>query len=60
LVVFNNAAKEATIAVPLAGSRIADGVTLQDQLGSAPPVKTAAGIAEFHIPARTVAIYRAQ
>ncbi len=60
LVVFNNAAKEATIAVSLAGSRIADGVTLQDQLGSAPPVKTAAGIAEFHIPARTVAIYRAQ
>jgi glycosidase len=60
LVVFNNSAKEATIAVPLAGSRIADGVTLQDQLGSAPPVNTASGIAELRIPARAVAIYRAQ
>lgn len=57
LVVFNNAAGDAVLRVPLAGSRIADGVTLEDQLGAAPPVKTKSGTAEVRIAARAVAIY---
>jgi hypothetical protein len=44
--------------IPLAGSQIADGVTLQDQLGAAPPVKTKAGLAEVRLAARSAAIYR--
>ena len=58
LVVFNNAAKEASFQVPLAGSRIADGVTLEDQLGNSPGVQTRNGRAEVRIAARTAAIYR--
>lgn len=58
LVVFNNSARDADLHVPLAGSGIRDGVTLEDQLGAAPPVKTQAGAAEVRIAARAVALYR--
>lgn len=58
LVVFNTAPVEAVLRVPLAGSGVADGVTLEDQLGAAPPVETRSGTAEVRIAGRGVAIYR--
>jgi neopullulanase len=57
LVVLNNAAREVTLRIPLNGSRIADGVTLEDQLGAGPRVKTQGGVAEVTVSARSAAIY---
>ena len=58
LAVFNNSAAEQTLRIPLEESKIADGVTLQDQLGGAPPAPTQSGFAQVRIPARSAAIYR--
>jgi glycosidase len=58
LVVFNNGAGESTLRIPTAGSRIANGVTLEDALGKSPAVKVAGGVAEVRIAGRSAAIYR--
>jgi neopullulanase len=58
LVVFNNSAGEKMLRIPLDGSNIAGGLTLQDQLGGAPPATTQSGIAQVRIPARSAAVYR--
>ena len=57
LVVLNNAGAEAQLRIPLAGSGIANGRTLEDRLGSAASVTAAGGIAAVRLPARSAAIY---
>ena len=57
LVVFNGSAEPAALRVPLAGSGIPDGATLEDGLGKAPLVRPQNGIAEMWLPARSFAIY---
>jgi neopullulanase len=58
LVIFNNAAEAATLRISLAGSGIADGVTLEDALGAAPAVHAGSGHIEVRMPARSAAVYR--
>ncbi|HEV2445517.1 MAG TPA: alpha-amylase family glycosyl hydrolase, partial [Candidatus Sulfopaludibacter sp.] len=58
LVVFNNAPAESVLRVPLAGTPIADGTTLEDQLGGATPARSQGRIAEIRLAGRSAAIYR--
>ena len=58
VVVFNNAAQEVTLRIPLAGSGVRDGASLEDALGHAPPLRAQNGTGEVRLPARSVAIYR--
>jgi len=57
LVVLNNSVADALLHIPLVGSRIPDGVTLQDALGKASAIKAQDGFADARIPARSIAIY---
>ena len=58
LAVFSNSKEPATLRVPLAGSGIRDGATLEEQLSGLPPVHVAAGAVEIRLPPRSAAIYR--
>lgn len=58
LVVLHNGAEPATIPVPVQGTGIRDGSTLEDRLGGAPAVRVRDGCAEVRLPAHTAAIYR--
>jgi len=58
VVVFNNAPQAVTLHIPLAGSGVAEGATLEDGFGAAPPVHVRNGALDVPLPARAVAIYR--
>jgi glycosidase len=57
LVVFNNSPDAMALQIPLAGSGIANGATLKDQLGAVPDVRAQRGIAEVRLPGHSAAIY---
>ena len=58
VVVFNNAPQAVTLHIPLAGSGVAEGATLEDCYGAAPAVHARNGALDVPLPARAVAIYR--
>ena len=58
LVAFNGADAPAVVRVPLAGSGIADGATLEDRLGGSPAVRAERGTVEVKLAAHSAAIYR--
>lgn len=57
IVAANGGAQPATVTLMMHG-RIADGVTLADQLGGAPDVTTANGALAVTLPAKTAALYQ--
>lgn len=58
LVAFNNSARPAVLRIPVKAARIADGATLQDALGAAPPVQARNGVVEVRLEPLSAAIYR--
>ena len=58
VVVFNNAPQAVTLHIPLAGSGVAEGATLEDCYGAAPPVHARNYALDVPLPARAFAIYR--
>jgi glycosidase len=58
VVVFNNAPQEVALHIPLAGSGVADGATLQDCYGPAPAAEARNGALDVRLAPLSVAIYR--
>jgi hypothetical protein len=58
VIIVNRAAQAEELRIPLEGSRIGNGVTLEDALGVAPAATTVQGALAVKMPANLVAIYR--
>ena len=58
VVVFNNGPREVVLHIPLTGSEVPEGATLQDLYGSAPSAQARNGALEVRMAPRAVAIYR--
>jgi glycosidase len=58
VVVFNNAAQAVTLHIPLAGTGVAEGGTLEDCYGSAPAAHVRNSAIDVPLTAHAVAIYR--
>ena len=57
VVVFNNDTKPASLSVPLASTRLAEGTLLEDRLGASAELRVAAGRVLVLLPARSAALY---
>ncbi len=57
VVVFNRAAEPADLQIPLSGSNIMDGTSLEDALGAAPRATAREGKLELRMPPKSAAIY---
>jgi len=60
VVIFNNDTKPASLLVPVAGIRLADGALLEDRLGAGPELRVDAGQLSVRLPARSGAVYTRQ
>jgi glycosidase len=58
VVIFNNSAREFTGRIPLAGSGLADGSTLDDRFGASPSITAHDGGIEIRLAPKSAAIYR--
>ena len=58
LVIFNRSSEPANLKIPLEGSHIIEGKSLEDALGAAPPITVHEGAIEVRMPPHAAAIYR--
>jgi glycosidase len=58
VVAFNNSPQAQALHIPLAGSEISDGTTLNDYYGGAPSAQARNGALDVQLAAQSVAIYR--
>jgi glycosidase len=57
VVVFNNGSTPASLDLPAAPARLAEGATLEDRLGATAPVRVEAGRLKVTLPPRSAAVY---
>jgi glycosidase len=58
VVVFNRSSEPVDLKIPLTGSHVPEGASLEDALGAAQPATAHEGKLDVRIPANTAAIYR--
>ena len=58
VVIFNRSSEPANLKIPLSGSSIPEGASLEDALGAAPSATVHEGKLDIRIPAHTAAIYK--